>query len=509
MFRSYNPQEVVPLTHRVILAVWGNMQTLLQKTLNFLPPELLHLFSKNRDSADKYYKGIRFKLTLFILILIAGTTFSVALIMMQIMDQSLLHSLIQRGNAITQAAATPAGYSLLMKDHLALDNITAQLKQAQAEINYIAILDLEQTIIAHDNLDRVGSKLSELPGLLLTTQPELKVTKIVQGENESIEFRRSIFFAQKHVGNVVLGISTQELVTARATAHREIIMIATAATAVGLFGAVFLSFIMTRPIDRLTEAVAKLHRGEHFADVPIRTDDELGRLTQNFNQMARTIQYQNESLRDYAAELESSYSDMIRILAAALDARDNYTYGHSARVARVALALGEKLELDRGTMHELNLACLLHDIGKIYIPDAILYKKEALDQNEQDQISRHPLLGSKILELAPSLHKYIPTVKHHHERYDGTGYPDRLSGDAIPLLAQIVALADTYDAMTSSRPYRKGLSQKEAVDEIRLCAGSQFNPHLIEPFLDILDILDTLPEEVSETNQKTGILCAS
>jgi len=507
MFRSHYPFRVVLPTSRVIMAVWRITQTILQKTKAVIPSGLHRPGARWVGKPPfGFYRGIRFRLALFVLILIAVTTFSVSFIVMQIMNQVLLDSLIQRGSAITQAAATPAGYSLLTNDRLALDNLAAQIKRAQAELVYVAILDLKQNILAHNHLDRVGSNLPLLSGTLLEHPSDLTIVRGLREGTECFEFRRPIFFADQYVGDVVIGISTLELVASKASAHRQILLVAAVATTLALFGVMLLSSIMTRPIERLTKGVSRLQKGEHVDDIPTKSHDELGMLTRNFNQMARMIQQQKESLQGYAAELELSYNDMVRILAAALDARDNYTYGHSARVARLALGLAEKLNLGREAMQELELACLLHDIGKIHVPDAILNKKDKLDHSEHQQIIKHPLLGSQILELAPSLHKYIPVVKHHHERYDGAGYPDRLSGDAIPLHAQIVALADTYDAMTTSRPYRKGLSRGEAVDEIRFCSGSQFNPRLVEPFIEVIC---SFPEEMSDDIRRPEFLCAS
>jgi putative nucleotidyltransferase with HDIG domain len=461
---------------------------------------------QQKTAPIRFIQGIRFKLTLFVLALIACTTFSVAMIVIKVMNQSLLQSLFKRGSAITQAASTPAGYSLLINDRLALDNLTAQIEQAQTELEYVVILNLDGKILAHSHLDQTDRQLPLSPKTIIETDRGLTIANINSKKLELYEFRRSIIFAGKEVGSVVIGINTLELVAAKAAAHRDILLIAAIATIVGLLGAIILASIMTRPIEQLTEGVAKLHKGEQVDIIPIRSHDELGILTENFNSMAATIRQQNESLQNYATELKSSYGDMVRILAAALDARDNYTYGHSARVAHLALALGERLHLGTKELKELEFACLLHDIGKIHVPDDILNKKDKLSKTEQQQISKHPILGSQILELAPSLHKYIPTVKHHHERYDGTGYPDKLRGDDIPLHAQIVALADTYDAMTSSRPYRKGLSRHDAISEIRHCSGSQFNPCLTEPFIEIVQ---ALPEEHSEMFQPLEILCAS
>jgi putative nucleotidyltransferase with HDIG domain len=457
--------------------------------------------SPSESSPAVFFRGIRFRLVSFVLSLLVFTTFSVSFIVMQILDSALLDSLVKRGSAITQAAAVPAGFSLLENDRLAMDNLVAQIKSSQEELVYVAILDLEKNILAHDRLDRVGEQLPSLTGESIAHAHDVAIVRGQYEGVDSFEFRRPIYFADQHVGSVVVAVSASQLMASKALAHRQIFTVATFVTILALLGAILISMILTRPIERLADGVSRLQKDEYVDDVPVRSRNELGMLIRNFNKMARTIQKQKASLQGYAEDLESSYNDIVRILAAALDARDNYTYGHSARVARFAIAVAERLEFTREELKELEMGCLLHDIGKIHVRDAVLNKQCSLDQKESLEISQHPLLGSQILELAPSLHKYIPGVKHHHERFDGTGYPDRLRGDEIPVHAQILALADTYDAMTSSRPYRKGLSQEKAITEIRRCSGSQFNPKLAEIFIDVVPVIaaqlvdDRLPLE--------------
>ncbi len=456
---------------------------------------------QSESSSAGFFRGIRFRLVSFVLSLLVVTTFSVSFIVVQILDSALLDSLVKRGSAITQAAAVPAGFSLLENNRLAMDNLVAQIKASQPELVYVAILDLENTILAHNRLDRLGEQLPSLTGESIAPAHDVAIVRGQYEGVDSFEFSRPIYFADQHVGSVIVAISASQLMASKALAHRQIFTVATFVTILALLGAILISMIFTRPIERLAEGVSRLQKDEYVDDVPVRSRNELGMLIRNFNKMARTIQKQKTSLQGYAEDLESSYNDIVRILAAALDARDNYTYGHSARVARFAIAVAESLEFTREELKELEMECLLHDIGKIHVRDAVLNKQCNLDQKESLEISQHPLLGSQILELAPSLHKYIPGVKHHHERFDGTGYPDRLSGDEIPVHAQIIALADTYDAMTSSRPYRKGLNQEKAIAEIRRCSGSQFNPKLAEIFIDVVPVIaaqlvdDRLPLE--------------
>ncbi len=461
---------------------------------------------QSESSPADFFRGIRFRLVSFVLSLLVVTTFSVSFIVMQILDSALLDSLVKRGSAITQAAAVPAGFSLLENDRLAMDNLVAQIKASQEELVYVAILDLEKNILAHDRLDRVGEQLPSLTGKPIAQAHDVAIVRGQYEGVDSFEFRRPIYFADQHVGSVVVAVSASKLMASKALAHRQIFTVATFVTILALLGAILISMVFTRPIERLADGVSRLQKDEYVEDVPVRSRNELGMLIRNFNKMARTIQKQKASLQGYAGELESSYNDIVRILAAALDARDNYTYGHSARVARFAIAVAERLEFTREELKELEMGCLLHDIGKIHVRDAVLNKQCNLDQEESLEIAQHPLLGSQILELAPSLHKYIPGVKHHHERFDGTGYPDRLSGDEIPIHAQILALADTYDAMTSSRPYRQGLSQEKAIAEIRRCSGSQFNPKLAEIFIDIVPVVSA---QLVDDRLPLESLCAS
>lgn len=191
-----------------------------------------------------------------------------------------------------------------------------------------------------------------------------------------------------------------------------------------------------------------------------------------------------EKLKEVNEEL---FLNLIEALATAIDERDRYTYGHAKRVMLLALAIGIKLNLDFKTMQQLRLAGILHDIGKIGIPDAVLNKSDKLTPDEFAAIMNHPLKGGRILRQLrnPELDPVIAAIEGHHERYDGTGYPDGLKGQEISLLARILAIADSFDAMTSDRPYRRGMDIDTALAEIKRCAGSQFDPDLAKLFIEI------------------------
>ncbi len=185
--------------------------------------------------------------------------------------------------------------------------------------------------------------------------------------------------------------------------------------------------------------------------------------------------------------LEAAFWSTIRSLAEAIDAKDSYTRGHSDRVAEYADALARSLSLSENELSAVRCAGYLHDTGKIGIPDAILLKPGRLTDEEYQMIKNHPILSHKIIEPVDFPYDVKPIVRHHHERIDGSGYPDGLVGDDIPLGARIVGIADAYEAMTSDRPYRKALTHAAAITELRRCAGTQFDTGLVRAFIEILN----------------------
>jgi response regulator RpfG family c-di-GMP phosphodiesterase len=191
---------------------------------------------------------------------------------------------------------------------------------------------------------------------------------------------------------------------------------------------------------------------------------------------------------------QRTYFETIRSLAQALEARDSYTKGHSERVMRYALRTATAMGMAEADRRILGHASLLHDIGKIGIADSILNKAVPLTADDRKMIENHPIFGDSIIGPLRFLDSVQVLVRHHHERYDGAGYPERLAGENIPLGARIIAVADSYDAMTSNRPYRDALSQQVAMEEIRKGMGTQFDPKVAAVFLGLLEEKGPIPE---------------
>lgn len=195
----------------------------------------------------------------------------------------------------------------------------------------------------------------------------------------------------------------------------------------------------------------------------------------------------NTELKDTYQKLEQSYMESIQTLRYTVEAKDVYTRGHSDRVSEYAVLIGKALNLSEDELKDLKIGGLFHDIGKIGVPDSILLKTDKLTDDEYSEIKNHPTIGAHILSTATIFKDLIPIVKHHHERYDGNGYPSRLKGETIPYLARVTAVADTFDAMTSRRTYRDALALDVVKSEIERCKGTQFDPAIADVFLDILN----------------------
>ncbi len=208
-------------------------------------------------------------------------------------------------------------------------------------------------------------------------------------------------------------------------------------------------------------------------------DSSMKMLKQN-----KVLIHKSNDLKEAYSKLNLSYKSTVLALSKAIDARDTYTSGHSERVTQISLKIGQALGLSSDKLNTLEIAALFHDVGKIGIPDQILNKPGKLTIEEFNKIKEHPSIGVDILKTIEFLEKTFPMILHHHEKYGG-GYPLGIRGETIPFEARIICVADSYDAMTSDRPYRKGLPPNVAIDELIKFKGIQFDPMIVEAFLEI------------------------
>jgi len=254
----------------------------------------------------------------------------------------------------------------------------------------------------------------------------------------------------------------------------------------GLVISVLLTRHVTKPVRALVQQALEIARGRFGREVQVGSRDELGDLAYTFNHMSRQlagIGGENERL---IAQLERGYLDTIRCLASAIDAKDPYTRGHSERVAALAVQIGQELGADEATMRALRYAGTLHDIGKIGVPEQVLRKPTTLTPEETTLVRSHAVVGAEIVEGIDFLKSAEPGIRHHHERWDGSGYPDGLKGEAIPMVARIINAADTWDACTSERPYQRAYSAPEVVAILARLRGAQMDPVVHDAILRVV-----------------------
>jgi putative nucleotidyltransferase with HDIG domain len=246
---------------------------------------------------------------------------------------------------------------------------------------------------------------------------------------------------------------------------------------------IWLARRIARPVHRLVEATRLVSAGDLDHQAPVTTRDEIGELTDSFNQMTRSLRDKSAALKVTMTQLQDTYLMTIEALAAAVEARDPYTHGHTQRVEEYAIIMARALDCDEAEISAIRRASVLHDIGKIGIEDVILRKQTRLDPEEALRMQKHPVIGVDMLKGIDFLDPVLPLVRHHHERWDGNGYPDRLREDEIPLGARILAVADALDAMTSDRPYRAARTFEYAKTEILKGSATHFDPEVVTAFI--------------------------
>ncbi|HLL99576.1 MAG TPA: HD domain-containing phosphohydrolase [Pyrinomonadaceae bacterium] len=234
---------------------------------------------------------------------------------------------------------------------------------------------------------------------------------------------------------------------------------------------------LTKPFEAEQILAVVQRAAEHY---------ELKCLKENYQaHLEELVARRTAELDKVVEEVENSYRVTLKALVQALETRDVETHGHSERVVTFSLRLGYELGLDKNALRNLELGALLHDIGKIGVPDAVLRKPSKLTDEEWHKMRLHPIYGQRILRSIPFLEGAARVVAQHHERWDGTGYPLKLRGEEIDLAARIFAVADAFDAMISHRVYRRGRSFKDALRELERCAGTQFDPQIVEAFKNV------------------------
>jgi HAMP domain-containing protein len=254
------------------------------------------------------------------------------------------------------------------------------------------------------------------------------------------------------------------------------------ALAFALVAAAVFARSLAGPIKNLADASRAYARGDFSARVDVRSLTEVGDLADTFNRMAADLENFIRRLRQAAEENNELFLGTARALASAIDAKDPYTRGHSVRVNRYSVILARYHGLSEAEIRDIHVASLLHDVGKIGVDDAILKKPGRLTPEEYEVMKLHTVIGANIMAPIRKMQPLLPGLRSHHERWAGGGYPDNLAGEAIPLMARIIAVADSFDAMTTDRPYQKGMTFEEALARVNELKGNAMDERIVESF---------------------------
>ncbi|MFZ0881153.1 MAG: HD domain-containing phosphohydrolase, partial [Candidatus Acidiferrales bacterium] len=375
---------------------------------------------------------------------------------------------------------------------VSLDRVVARLRDASTHDRVFFVVDGYGHIVAHSNSadmvpgmdltqsSPVVAKFKELPQELRTTatvrfdQQEKDRRRPVEmiGTYSTIPALRWAVIAQRSMEQARIDAGVDELTS-------DALRFVMGATFVALLFGYLFALGITRPIRGLVVSTRAISRAEFHERVEVSGAAEISELAETFNNMANDIEQYVERLRQAAAENRELFLGSIRMLAAAIDEKDPYTRGHSGRVAKYSLIIGDGLGLEPEELDRLRISALLHDVGKIGVDDRVLKKPGKLTDEEFDLMKQHTIKGANIMRPVAQLKDMLPGIELHHERIDGKGYPYGLQGDQIPVMARIIAVADTFDAITTNRPYQSAMDLDYALERIRSLAVTKFDPAVV------------------------------
>jgi HD-GYP domain-containing protein (c-di-GMP phosphodiesterase class II) len=383
-------------------------------------------------------------------------------------------------------------FSGMLAAVVSLNRLEDRLREVSVRHRVVFIVDVHGHMVAYpDTRELVPGRdvssmfplvkqFKELPSLLRATQTTNFTVRDKQtgrdvdmiGTYSTIPELRWAVVAQRSLNDTRIDAGVNEM---RAEAFSFVVGV----TIVALFLGYIFAVGITRPIQGLVESTRAMSRAEFHERVEVRGAAEISELAETFNHMAGDIEQYVEKLKEAATENRELFLGSIRMLAAAIDEKDPYTRGHSGRVAKYSLILGDILGLSTEDLDRLRISALLHDVGKIGVDDRVLKKPGKLTEEEFSLMKQHTVKGANIMRPVGQLRDVLPGIELHHERMDGGGYPYGLAGDQIPMMARIIAVADTLDAITTNRPYQSAMDLDYALDRIRSLKVTKFDGNVV------------------------------
>ncbi|MEN8162935.1 MAG: HD domain-containing phosphohydrolase [Acidobacteriota bacterium] len=378
---------------------------------------------------------------------------------------------------------------------LNLGPIEDRLRESASGGQYSVLFNQDLQIIASSDQALRGEVIALSPLLSDFRRSPVRLTRIYkdsEGEDSLVGAVAPISF--NSWGILVERSSTDAFRPVRIMLIRTVVV-----TAIAGLVALGLGFLLARrligPIQRLDRVSSEIAEGNLTVRAPVTGAAELAHLAGNFNHMAGNIEALVRRLRQALRQNQELFLETIRTLAAAIDAKDPYTRGHSERVSSYSLAIARHLGLGPDEVFRVRIAAILHDVGKLGIREGILNKPGGLTEEEFTVMKQHPEIGSQIMAPIRALKDILPGIRNHHETWDGRGYPDGLAGEEIPLVARIIGAADTFDAMTTTRPYQKAFPLDFALKKMNDMSGTRFAPPVVKALLAAVEAGDITPPD--------------
>jgi HD-GYP domain-containing protein (c-di-GMP phosphodiesterase class II) len=389
-------------------------------------------------------------------------------------------------------------FSGMLAAVVSLDGILRRLQETSVRGRVVFVVDHNGRIVAHPDMRQfvpgsdarptspVVTQVTGLPKDLRTTQTLRRFESTDNGSKAEMVGTYSTIpdlnwavVAQRGLDTAREDAGVTEL---NAQALKFVIVVTFAALILGYLFAVGIS----TPIRALAASTLAISRGEFHQRTPVQGAAEISELAETFNHMASDIEEFIEQLRKAADQNRELFLGSIRMLAAAIDEKDPYTRGHSDRVAKYSIMIAQQMGLPADELEKIRISALLHDVGKIGVDDRVLKKPGALTTEEFTLMKQHPLKGANIMRPVAQLKEMLPGIELHHEHINGGGYPHGLQGDEIPLMARIIAVADTLDAMTTNRPYQSAMDLEFAMNKILELANTKFDAAVVDALENVV-----------------------
>ena len=412
--------------------------------------------------------GIKGRLVAFFSLLFVVAVGAMAIASFAFQLNFLVAETSKRGELLAKSLLISAKEPLLARDLLSLSSAVEAIRR-EPDVVSAWILDHQGAVVIRSEGAEPGPRAAGLTA-----------SQDAPSRDDVMVFSAPVTYGPRTIGSVHVGMGMVHADRALAQTRRHVIRTMVFGLMIGMAGTFALARFFVKPLDLLVAATHEAARGNLDIQVPVHRRDEIGALAESFNMMIA-------DLRVAADSIQRGYLDMTIALAAAIEAKDEYTRGHCQRVSAYAVEIGTRLALPDHTMRDLELAAILHDIGKIGIDEAILRKPTRLTFEEMQAMHEHPAIGERILRSVAPLQLVASYIVYHHEHFDGRGYPHGTRGEEIPLIARIISVADAYDSMSSRRPYRETLPDEESLNRLRTKAGSQFDPQIVSIFLELYE----------------------